>query len=208
MQWLLPTCLLALALVPAGEARTSDAPARCRPAHTRTVADNGRVRVYATNSYDEYFGCSYRSGRRIAMGYESGSSSGDFTVGPIRLARDTVAWQEREGHDYVEGYWENALYVRNARTAKRLHAIELKRGASVTAVVVKPDGAVAWLSVRDVTPEGAAEPVFEYRLNRYDLGGLEQLDRGTGDAAPRSLRRNGSRIEWMRRGVARTARLR
>jgi hypothetical protein len=171
--------------------------------------NSSRVRVYA-NADDEYFGCSYRSGQKVGMGYESGSSSGYFTVGPIRLAHDTVAWQEAEGHDYVDGYWESALYVRNARTGRRLRSIELRRGAYVTAIALVPDGAIAWLSARDTSSDAtpSSERVVEYRLNRYDRDGLVQLDRGTGDQGPMSLRQHGSKIEWVSGGVMRTAKLR
>jgi hypothetical protein len=77
------------------------------------------------------------------------------------------------------------------------------RSDEVTSLVVRDDGAVAWIAVTRVGPAGSAErEVDAARAHRH----ARRLDSG-GGIARRSLRLHGRTLSWRHNGRRRSARL-
>jgi hypothetical protein len=103
------------------------------------------------------------------------------------------------------------VIVRNLGDGRLLHAVPATTTAhrpesleSVDSIVVKPDGAVAWIAqTRSIIGRGAA--ILE--VHRLDIRGQSLLDVGRSIEA-RSLRLSGSTVSWQVGAVIRKATLR
>ena len=74
---------------------------------------------------------------------------------------------------------------------------------SIDSLVVKADGAVAWIA----TANSIGKPTFVRQLQRLDTRGFAVLDSGR-DVNAASLRLHGSRLSWKHATAVRTATLR
>ena len=74
---------------------------------------------------------------------------------------------------------------------------------SVASIVVKPDGAVAWIGEGGSVISGGRSDI---EVDKADAHGLALLDSGTG-IADRSLRLHGSALTWRHGGHAHSASL-
>jgi len=176
----------------------------CGPASARTLAADSVARIYDTGA--SVYGCSTTSRRRFRLG-SSSSSLREGRVGPVALAGAEAAYG-LAFHSVDTGSAE--VVVRRLTDGKVLHtAAAISRPAgpesfgSVTALVVKGDGAVAWIG------EGSwsVGRGHEIEVHRLDSRGQAELDHGAG-IAPSSLRRHRSRLTWAHSGRQRTATLR
>lgn len=127
-------------------------------------------------------------------------------MGPVALAGIDAAYGlTRGGVDTVSA----GVIVRRLDNGRTLHVFSATTGPlgpefiqSVEAVVVKPDGAVAWIGdggsiVRHANTE---------EVDRFDRRGEARLDRSVGFDL-RSLRLRGSQLSWRHGNATRTATL-
>jgi hypothetical protein len=154
----------------------------------------------------DVYGCSTAGGRSYRLG-AAARTIRQGRAGPIALAGVDVAYGLTEfGVDTVSAQ----VIVRNLRSGAQLRrepattrALGVEFFQSVAAVVVKPDGAVAWIGQGgSVTHAGSGE----IEVNRADAHGRALLDSGNG-IDTRSLRLHGSTASWRHGGVTRSATL-
>jgi len=186
---------LAGAAVPAaGRARPN-----CFPPHTRTVWRTASVRVYYDRTSSP-FGCLIAHPRPVSLDryVDPYYAPGDAHLGQLRLAGQVL------GYTWIDPGIP-AVYVHsvNLRTGRMLRRTEVQPVAvfdpsavAVTALVVRPDGALGWIQ----RLEG------EISVWRLDRRGLRRLDVGP-RIALRSLGLRRTRLTWRDRGRRRTASL-
>jgi hypothetical protein len=180
--------------------------ARCGPGSARTLAASGLARVYATSG--GVFGCSSRTRHTVRLG-QSKTCLGSPRVTAVAVAGELAAYgSEACGVDTGTG----TLVVRRLSDGRQLQAYPAVSSSlgpesyrSVAAVVVKADGALAWIGVgssiishRKVTEVHAAAP---------GASSARLLDRGSA-INTRSLRLRGSQLTWSDGGRTRSASLR
>ncbi len=134
-----------------------------------------------------------------------------------------VAYEQFESANLVE-YFRTAheIVVRDLRTGSVLHRLPTGTGNSpterkhrdvgigdATALVVKSDGAVAWIVA--VATEAAVardraehREISEYQVHVVDATGSQTLAEGT-NIGPDSLTLNGSTLHWTQAGKAMAA---
>ena len=180
------------------------AAAGCGPASAKTVTAKRGARVYDQGA--SVYGCSASTGRRFRLGASSTTLS-QPRVGLVALAGADAAYA-LSSHGVDTG--STQVVVRRLTDGKMLHSApavsrvsEPESFSSVTALVVKPDGATAWIGVAHSIVNHGPE-VFE--VHRVDRHGRALLDSGPG-IAPRSLRVHSSRLTWSDAGRARSATL-
>lgn len=193
-----------VALAACGSSSGMAGAARCGPSGVRTLAVDGLARVYQSGG--DVFGCSTAGGRSYRLG-AAARSIRQGRAGPIALAGVDVAYGLTEfGVDTISAQ----VIVRNLRSGKQLRsepattrALGVEFFQSVAAVVVKPDGAVAWVGQGGsvIHPGGG-----EIEVDRSDARGRALLDSGAGIDV-RSLRLRGSTTSWRHHGRIRSARL-
>lgn len=154
----------------------------------------------------DVYGCSTTGPRSYRLG-AAARTVREGSVGPVALAGVHVAYGLSQfGVDTVSAQ----VIVRNLGTGVRLrsesattHALGVEFFQSVAAVVVKPDGAVAWIGQGgSIIHPGRRE----IEVNRADSRGQALLDSGTGIDV-RSLRLRGSTVSWRHAGRVRSASL-
>jgi hypothetical protein len=174
----------------------------CGPANANTLAANGRVRVYAL--HQAVFGCSAARRHSFRLGHAT-RSIGEDEVGPVAVAGDLAAYGLRRfGVDTALA----SVVVRRLTDGTTLKELSATRalGAesfqSVESVVIRRDGAVAWIgSVHSI---GARRSAIE--VHEAGTGGDRLLDSGSGIDAG-SLRLHGSTLSWVDGGATRHATL-
>lgn len=128
-------------------------------------------------------------------------------MGPIALAGQDAAYGLASyGVDTVSA----SVIVRRLSDGEQLRSAPATRKPvgpefmqSVAAVVVKPDGAVAWIGEGGSVISGRTRDI---EVGRADARGVALLDSGTGIDA-RSLRLQGSSVTWRHSGQTRSASL-
>jgi hypothetical protein len=189
-----------------GVAPTASAPraAACEATGSTTLAANKSVRVFAL--HETVYGCSRRSDKRYRLG-RSTVCVGSERAGPVVVAGDEAAYAlERCGVD--TGF--SAVIVRRFSDGKTLRsdpAITGKLGvesySAVDSLVLKPDGAVAWIATgSSIIRNGAPRR----EVHKDDRTGQALLDSGM-SVGPRSLRLRGSRATWKHGGAVRSTTL-
>jgi hypothetical protein len=155
------------------------------------------------------FGCAI-GGREYALGQPLGVSPAGYAgVGPFALGGGMVAYGDSEVANLPSGGTapdRNEVLVRNLRTGRVVHRIPTGPSEGTTvgrgptdAVVVKPDGSVAWIA-------GATGISADLSVRALDRNGERLLAEGEGiDQA--SLRLEGSTASWMQNGARTSARL-
>lgn len=119
-----------------------------------------------------------------------------------------MAYEEWSTVPHGSTYW--LVIVRNLRTGRVLHkvptgiagpgTVEVLGDGFTTAIVVKPDGAVAW-----ILESGASRPI-EYQVHAVDAKGERTLASGSG-IEPSSLALAGSTLYWTQDGQSFSATL-
>jgi len=159
--------VLALLLVPGGvnAAHTRrKTPAKCTQVHARLITADGQAQVYEATepeAFPEYlgvWGCAYGHKRPFFLGPLPYGSSSNSSAGVEHetLAGPIVAYEEYYSAGPRSGSAEWHVVVRDLRTGRVLHRVptgaplEPKPGyvgvGNVVSIVVKSDGAVAWLA--------------------------------------------------------------
>jgi hypothetical protein len=154
-------------------------------------------------------GVVYGCATRTSKVYRLGSAQSCFVeprIGPVTLAGRIAAYaQVRCGVDTAS----SQVVVRDLADGKVLmshpaisHVPGPESFESVRVIVVKRDGAVAWIAA--VSSIGHPSSLFE--VHRGDRQGHALLDSGA-RIVPRSLRLHGSTITWTDAGMPRSATL-
>jgi hypothetical protein len=185
------------------------APARptathCGPASAKTLAGNGRVRVYVT--HEDVYGCSVARGRSFHLGH--GMRAIDQPqVGPVTVAGNLAGYGLVSfGVDTVRA----SVVVRRLtdgaelRNLPALRAVAAESFQSIGSLVLAPGGAVAWIGAES-SIGGRHGHVIE--VHAAAAGGDRVLDSGS-RIDPASLRLHGSTLTWTNGGTARHAALR
>jgi hypothetical protein len=230
--------LLVLLLVPGGANATRvrrQPPAKCTQVHARLITANARAQVYEAtepHGFPEYlgaWGCVYGSSHPYFLGHishHSASTEGTGGVEHETLAGPIVAYEEFSIED---GHAEWRVIVRDLRTGRVLHrvptGVPLKPEpkyvgvGNVVAIVVKSNGAVAWIAddyERSATAHGTGLPYFD--VYAVDKMGTRLLASGT-NIDPSSLALStgatgingyptsvaGNTVYWTQGGVAASA---
>jgi hypothetical protein len=175
----------------------------CAPAHARLLAADGLAAVYEVSG--TVYGCAGRAGRRYRLGTSRFCNNAD-QIGPVALSGSLAAYGVRtcgvdtgEAQVVVRRLADDKLLRSAAATS---HVPGAESYASVGSVVVRSDGAVAWIgSARSIIGQGAVVEV-----HRLDRRGAAILDQG-GGIATGSLRLQGSRLNWTTSGQRRSSTL-
>jgi hypothetical protein len=189
------------AAAPGGE--IAHASAACGPRAAKTITADSRARVYAAGS--GVYGCA--PGRRaFLLGRRVRSHPPQSEVGEIALTGAVVGYAASEsGVDTLS----TQVVVRRLDTGRTLHDVNAVRGTlgpeffeGVDALVVKADGAVAWIARGGsiVQKEGTVE------VNRIDRRGEATLD-STTHSFMGSLTLRGTRLSWRHAKALRTSTL-
>lgn len=209
--------LLMAALAPAGYGREQRSHLRsCAPRREVTVlASNPHAQLYERPSGDAragVYGCLRRGGRAVYLGEER-SYEGPGCLRKdeghcarateLALAGATVAYLTTP----VEpGYaQEHAIVARSIATGRALHSVAIRvrtvhrtmlEAASVLQIVVKPDGALAWIQEDGFGRHGGgAAPPTAYSVFAVDRNGFHTLTPEL-PASPRALTVTGSLLSW------------
>jgi hypothetical protein len=193
-----------LALLTVLAAALGPAPAQaapvCGPAGAKTVAAGRLTRVYVQR--DTAYACTRGVRRRLELGstYCYGSSSGCSTLDHAAVAGRFVAYAIQDCcASYGDEYFE--LSVRNVATgAVRERHTTGEPGevnATLTALVVRPTGAAAWLWRRVTRQETSL--VVSRSARCGEPATLAQSPAVSG------LWRSGSRVFWRESGARRSA---
>jgi hypothetical protein len=174
----------------------------CGPAGAKTLAADGRVRVYVL--HEAVYGCSVALGRSFHLGHSTRSIR-EPRVGPVAVAGDLAAHgMQRFGVDTVQA----SVVVRRLTDGKVLEELPATRtvGAesfqSIGSVVVRASGAVAWIGSQ-TSIIGGRRGVTEVHAD--GAGGNRVLDAASTRPArpagaiiePASLRLHGTRLTWV-----------
>jgi hypothetical protein len=162
------------------------------------------ARVYAQRG--SVYGCAVGHRRSYLIGAGTRSIR-EGRAGPVAVGGEDAAYGLTS---FGVDTGSSVVIVRNLANGRQLHlAVATTRHLvesvqSVDAIVVKPDGAVAWISgVQSVFSR--ASRVLE--VHRVDTRGQAMLDSGRGIYG-RSLRLRGSTLTWRDGSVMRTSTLR
>lgn len=191
-------------------------------ADTQAVVVKTRITRYDTqheplNSYRAYRGCALGGTRSFVLGHAEGEcDSGGCArhISRLTLAGTVVAFERSASSEAnpsvgFEGSGEWIVVVRDLRTGRTLHSIPtgtpnpsvkgLVGNGETTALVVKPDGAVAWIN--NTSQESA-----RYEVHAVDATGSRVL--AVSSSIDRSsLALAGSTLYWTENGVASSVRL-
>ena len=188
----------------ASRGRSKAVPA-CPPlgAHMHTVAADSQAVLYEAPETPELaeslalYGCATKSGRSVELGHVPEDVA--HAEGGVRLVRLVGTMVAAELSD--EGYW--VVKVWNLSSRRMVHRVPTGRstnpepsyngGGSVEALVLKPDGSVAWI----FESVGAGLP--GHSVEAADANGVRLLATGT-EIAPHSLALGGSTVYWTQGG--------
>jgi hypothetical protein len=198
--------------------------ARCLPHHWHVVVANRRAEVFRAEGFfpegcvpsgnQEYFGRAYGHSGIWELGFPKpgpnyvGSPSGEGWSERFVLAGTIVAYYDTFTGGYGSPGWDH-LIVRGLPTGRVLH--HLPSGpppprfpepfgngfGPVVAIVLKPDGSVAWIN--------AIYHPTEYAVHVADRHGVRDLTAYEPSIAPSSLRSHGSTVSWQDHGRLITA---
>jgi hypothetical protein len=173
--------------------------ASCRPPSARMMASDRRADVYAWDG--AVYACDRRTGKRIRLGNARRCIAAAL-VDRAAVAGDVIAYgTERCGVDTGSA----SVSVLRLPGGKKLRSLAAATGAvgpesyqSVDSLVVKRDGAVAWIATaRSIIGRGTR---IEVHAN------AQLLDSGPGIVGS-SLRIHGSTLTWRHGTAMRSARL-
>jgi hypothetical protein len=201
-------CTLAcgLAAAPATVAHPPYGPkAACNLEQAQLIAADRQAQVYEVTGSPFYLGCAY--GHRGAYPLGAGPKCGGG--GPCRGTREwtmagTMVAYERYLNSAGTGTARDVVIVRNLDGGRIVHKLasgtpkpanapfHAVGAGPVVGLVVKPDGAVAWI---DEAPRTSGE----YEVHAVDATGSRILASGK-DIDPASLALSGSALYWTQNG--------
>ena len=195
----------------ATSAGTAGAPARCGPAGASTLASSSAARVYAWHS--EVYGCAFVHGRSFRLGSVARALR-EARVQPVVIAGIDAAYGLANfGVDTVTAFVE----VRRLTDDQPLAVFPVTRTGvvegieSVTSLVLRSDGAVAWIGVaRSIVRHGQVIEVHATGAPPSTYGRFPSTDRvldSGPQVAPASLRLHGSTLTWKHGTATRRATL-
>jgi hypothetical protein len=196
-----------LAGEPLAESRYSDPEPRgrsaCFPSRSATLAASRRIRLYERLSADgdtlTYLLCDLRTGRRTKIISVFDEPNQSFAIRHAHLAGTRAAFAGQECFKF--GCAAPKVHVVDVTGAAKPRAVA--SGGYVYDVVLRPDGAVAWIAGE--TPMDPVSPARPRELRLCDADGCATLETGA-DIGPASLAlSSGSGLYWTRSGEARTA---
>jgi hypothetical protein len=198
MRLRLAVSVLVLALAACGASAARSGGAACGPSHGQTIAADSVARVYSLNG--KVYGCA--GPKQYLLGRAS-LCIGSARVGPVVIAGRLAAYGlERCGVD--TGFTE--VIVRSLADGRQRSSAAAITGPlrpesyeSVGSLVLRPDGAVAWIADGRSIVGGPA------RIEVHK--GMALLDTGGGIALG-SLKLHGSKLTWKHGPKTRTASLR
>ena len=192
---------VAWAISVAGQA-SAQARIPCRSAPgTTTIAHSTTTRIFEDERDGNDYACLYSDGHAHYL-----SSSEHYEYRLVRFAGSYVAFVQN-----IEAV-DDHVGVMNLRTGRvgndqEVRPIDNAVCPQVDSLVLKSDGAVAWIATNFLA-EGFCEnppgPAIEVR--RHDRRGLRVVDHGTG-IVPTSLHLSGSLLRWVDAGHVRSATL-
>lgn len=192
---------IACAISVAGQA-SAQARIPCRPASgTTTIAHSTRARIFEDERDGNDYACLYSDGHAHYL-----SSSEHYEYRLVRFAGSYVAYVQN-----IEAV-DDHVGVMNLRTGRLGNYQEVRPIGNavcpqVDSLVLKSDGAVAWIATNFLAQgfcENPPGPAIEVR--RHDRRGLHVVDHGTG-IVPTSLHLSGSMLRWVDAGHVRSATL-
>jgi len=221
--------LLALALVLAGvpgrSAVASAAASRCLPGHPYLLAENRRAQVFTEGPPGEaspqVYACAYGRRRTYRLGAEISDQAWEDSLlvpessfNPYQLAGSTLAYETEAPYRNAAGDEAVAwtIVVRDLLSGRVLRRSPtgpspgpgVVGGANVAEeMVVKPDGAVAWIVAGRENVAGR----YPWEIWAYDRTGRRMLAAGI-DVDSTSLTLIGGTLFWTRGGHVGAARLR
>ena len=210
--------LLALGLIPASPADRRAESACDPPPRSETLLRNGVAVVYrepdTRASYGDTVRCDLGMGNPIAI---DSPPDGSFAFRPpaMALAAHTLGYSVETLDNDSNAY--TVVWVVDVRKDRGLAQPQRRRvetDSKVGSLVVRPRGAVAWITCRTAAEStgkfrrACSRPGAFDRVYRWPAGRKrpELLDRGR-TIDPSSLRRRGGVISWRRGGRTRRARL-
>jgi len=214
--------LVLLLLQTAGVAHAAHSPRKalstCRlPPHSRMLAADPRAQVYEkleTETQEQgIFGCTYGRKHTYFLGEplpNVGTPSGIQGITLETLAGSVVAYEYassgpgRGGPGSNTGYAQWFIVVRDLRNGRVLHKIPTGPSLSlattgsgpVTIIVVREDGAVAWIAENDHL---SSRETKYYEVHALDSTGSRMLAAGP-NVEPLSLALAGNTLYWTQGG--------
>jgi hypothetical protein len=172
------------------------------------VADNQAQVFVATNSAPTsvYYGCAYGSRHTYELGMPSDCV--DVSLGEcggitnVVLAGSTVAYEESSNRPLA--WWIIIRNLRNGRVLRRLRTNTpgpVNTLGSVEALVLKSNGAVAWVAQAHL-PTAIPNGPREYEVYAADATGESRLLASGSGIEPASLALAGSTVYWTQQGHA------
>jgi len=194
---------LALA-VPAAQAA---AKRRCVPPGSHVAAVHGAAVVYRRGVV--LYGCLRGVDRRVPLANVFTSIVGSGSAHHFRFSGDLIAFEYESLGKGAQGY---VVQVFNLRTGHRLHdapAGEIDINGvpgtgPVTALVLSPEGDVAWIEA--TAGVNAPTAPYEVRIVKGRRGTPVLLDRSDGIVAT-SLRLSGQTLTWLDGGTTGSAQI-
>jgi hypothetical protein len=206
------TLTLLVAATPTSAERTAGTPSRkCPSRRSHFLAGDAQAQVYEPpeNAHFEFpvYGCTYPHGRSYNLGQigECGSSQGCEGIerSTLTLTGPMVAYERFFFEEFGERDSKYVVVVVDLRTGRELHRVPTGTAAmpspgrvgvgQVTALVLKRDGAVAWIA-EDEERSTFRHPPY-YDVGAVDHSGIRLLASGT-DIGPHSLGLKGSKLSW------------
>ncbi len=190
-------------------ARSDRKTVRCASGNSHVVMADAKAQVYMAYPAHGYFlkiyGCAYGSHLTYLLGEEARFSSvGGGGIEHVELDGTVVAYEESQVVPCCRK--TELIIIRDLRTGRVLHRVPTGIPAMpisgyigngpVVSIVVKSDGAVAWM----VEAEGEPSPEY-YQVYAVDKFGSRLLASGT-DVSRSSLALAGSTLYWTQGGHA------
>ncbi len=190
---------------------------RCPGAHEKVVIANAQAVVYQAPFPREerkgIYACVYGRRSYLLGSRASSGTGGAFGVYSETLAGSVVAYEDEES--FTEGRARFVIAVRDLRTGRVIREAPTAEAqtpgdvgkGSARSLVVKSDGAVAWIveTVGGPTVGGIGPPTM-YEVRAVDKTGSRLLASG-GDIDPLSLALAGSTLYWTQGGQPFSAQL-
>jgi hypothetical protein len=200
---------------------------RCLAGRSHVIVANAKAQVYEGPSIGKrgesipespvYYGCVYGRKKSYELGLpEGGTSGGSWRSYAYTLAGPIVAYAEaaRIGYEEQNPKYIYKVVVRDLLNGRLLHNLPTgipPRGANregigeVTALVVKRDGAVAWI-VQVLENMAGGRLRSNYEVRAVDKAGRRVLAIST-EIGPHSLKLRGSTLHWTQGGKPMSATL-
>jgi hypothetical protein len=188
---------------------------RVQPAKTLERTSAGRIfeqlRLDADGGFfTNYYACLFESNKRVRLGKDTALERVDVPL----LAPPLVGFS---GAGCSIGGCSSKITIKNLRSGKRVGGgpalCDMPASGSpadqpnlVQALVLKPNGANAWIVSTNPIPGSPPEEKGYIQVCADDAGGRRHLDVGDGIRL-KSLKLSGSTLTWVKDGAARTATL-